>query len=303
MLDSKATAPRWLEITPDYRCNHRCLGCAAGEGGPSLTSRELVSALADGRRQGITRLWVGGGEPTLRRDLVPLVRRAQALGFAKIRLQTNGAMLAYPELVHRIADAGVTEVSFSIKGVDARTHDRFSRAAGAFDLLERGIANARARGLALEGDVLVYRSTTDQIPSVVRTFSDRGLTHFRIWMMSPDASDSEALAEEPRWSEVAASVEEALGLGISTDPEHLLSLHSPPCTLMGRAERARFFAPALGLIVHDASGHRFRLEDSAFEGGSYTPRCEGCALRPRCNGVRAAYVDRHGDAELRPQPG
>lgn len=288
----------WLELTPDYRCNHRCLGCGAIDGGPALDARAMVRAMAEARREGVAQLWIGGGEPTLRPDLLPLVREAKRRGFSRIRLQTNGAMLAYEDFVARLADAGLTEVSFSVKGPDAATHDHFSRAEGAFELLLRGIDHVRTQGLAAEADLLVYRSTSARIPAMVRELHARGVGRFRVWMMAPDASDPEALAEEPRWSEVAAGVEAALALGLSEDPEHVVSLHSPPCTLDD--PRARFYAPALGLVVHDASGHRFRLEDSEIEGGTFTPRCEGCGLRDRCNGVRAAYVGRHGDGELRP---
>ena len=169
---------QWLEITPDYRCNHRCLGCAVtGEEGPSRNTRQLVQAMIDGRKQGIAQLWIGGGEPTLRRDLLALIREARALGYARIRLQTNAAMLAYPEVTARLLDAGLTEISVSIKGPDADTHDRMARAEGAFGLLCQGIANARACGLQVEGDVLVYRSTTEQLPEVVRVFSAMGVAH------------------------------------------------------------------------------------------------------------------------------
>ncbi|UJR84364.1 radical SAM protein [Sandaracinus amylolyticus] len=285
--------PQWLELTPDYRCNQRCLGCGVmNEGGPSLSSRDLVAAMIDGRRQGITQLWIGGGEPTLRRDLLPLIREARARGYTRVRLQTNAAMLAYPEVARRLADAGATEIAVSIKGPDATTHDRFARTEGAFDLLCRGIENARAVGLDVEGDVLVYRSTTTMIPEIVRVFSARGVARFRLWMMAP--GDDDALAEEPRIAEVARAVRDTRGADVT-------SLHTPPCAIDDDAAGARFFAPELGLLVHDASGHRFRLESSEIEGGTFTPRCDGCTLRPRCNGVRASYLARHGDAELRPR--
>ncbi|MDQ3036186.1 MAG: radical SAM protein [Myxococcota bacterium] len=293
---------RWLELTPDYRCNQRCVGCGAvSEGGPSLSAGAMVSSMRDARRDGAAQLWIGGGEPTLRRDLLPLVREARAQGFARIRLQTNAAMLAYPEVARRLAEAGVTELAVSIKGPDAATHDRMARSEGAFDLLCRGIESARSHGLAVEGDVLAYRSTTSLLPEIVRTFAARGITRFRVWMMAPSEGDAEALAEEPRWSEVARAVRETLALSLSDEPDHLLSLHTPPCTLDDDAARARFFAPELGLLVHDASGRRFPLESSDIEGGAFPPACDGCELRPRCNGVRAAYVVRHGDAELRPR--
>ena len=292
---------RWLEITPDYRCNQRCLGCAVtGEEGPSRTTRQLVEALIEGRTQGITQLWIGGGEPTLRRDLLPLIREAKARGYERIRLQTNAAMLAYPDVAPRLKAAGVTEISVSIKGPDAATHDALARSEGSFALLSQGIANARSRGLLVEGDVLVYRSTTAQLPEVIRTFTGLGVARFRIWMMAPGKRDEEAVREEARLGEVASSVAESLALGLSTDPAHIVSLHTPPCLLRGDAERARFFAPELGLLVHDASGRRFRLETSEIEGGAFSARCAGCTLRSRCSGVRADYLARYGDAELRP---
>lgn len=226
----------WLSLSPDLRCNHRCLGCdAVSEGGPALTARELVARLVEGRRQGIDRLEIGGGEPTLRRDLLPLVREAKSRGYARIRLLTNGAMLAYPELVRRLVDAGVTDVRFSIKGPDAATHDRLARSEGAFDLLVRGIENARAAGLRLEGELLVYRSTTARIPDVARTFSRLGIERLRLVALQPKADDPEAAAEAPVPSEIEAAVAAADRDAILLDlhpgePRGRTSRRDPPST-------------------------------------------------------------------------
>jgi hypothetical protein len=266
-----------------------------------MTPPQLMASLRWGRAAGIEQLWIGGGEPTLRRDLLGLIREARAQGYRRVRLQTNAAMLSYPELCRRVVDAGVTELSLSLKGHDAETHDRYARAPGAFDLSSRAIDNARALGLAIEGDVLLYRSSTASLPQIVQTYFSRGISRFRVWMMAPDPRDPEALAEEPRWGEVASAIEATLALGLSNDPDHLISLHSPPCTLSEHAASARFFAPDLGLVVHDAGGSRFRLEDSPMEGGAYAEACDGCALRSRCNGVRREYLVRHGAGELRPR--
>jgi hypothetical protein len=77
-----AVAPplAWLEITADYRCNNRCVGCfAVADAGPAMTAPEIVAALRRGRNEGARGLWLGGGEPTLRRDLFATVRAARAM--------------------------------------------------------------------------------------------------------------------------------------------------------------------------------------------------------------------------------
>lgn len=291
---------RWLEIAGDYHCNHRCLGCSATSGGPEQSHGQLLRALDEGIASGIDQLWIGGGEPTLRPDLLALVRAARARGYRRVRLQTNGVMLSYPEVTRRLRDAGLDEVAFSIQGPDALTHDRFCRSEGAFVLLGRAIENARAADLVLEGDVLLYRSTTALLARTVAHFFGRGLSRFRVWRMAPPEDDAEALAEEPRLDAVGAAIEATLALGLSADPSFLLSLHTPPCVT---PVAARFFAPDLGLTIHDASGRRFQLESSPIEGGAFAPPCVGCRLRARCLGVRPEYLARHGFSELRPERG
>jgi cyclic pyranopterin phosphate synthase len=294
---------RWLEISADYRCNNRCLGCeAAGDGGPSMTSAQVVAELARGRRAGATALWLGGGEPTLRRDLVPVVREARRLGYTQVRLQTNGLMLAYPEVPRRLAGAGLTEVSVSIKGAQAATHDRLTRTPGGFELLLRGIAEARAAGLPVEGDILVYASNTAELADAVRAFHARGVARFRVWLMAPPEGDAEAIADEPRLAAVVAELARAQALGLSDDPAFLVSLHTPPCTLRGPLQAMAFHAPDLALEVVTPGSAPFALEASPIEGGAYLPGCAGCRLRPRCGGARAGYLARHGGAELWPLP-
>ena len=93
---------RWLEITADYQCNNRCLGCfSVDNNGPSMGSAELLDTLRYGRDQGATWLWIGGGEPTIRKDLHAIIGAARKLGYSRVKLQTNGMMLAYPQLTRR----------------------------------------------------------------------------------------------------------------------------------------------------------------------------------------------------------
>lgn len=294
--------PVWLEVAADYRCNNRCVGCfSAQDAGPSLTSAEVARALQGARREGARHLWLGGGEPTLRRDLFAVCRAARQLGFERIKLQTNGMLIAYEGYAERCRDAGVTEIAFSIKSHQRDVHDVLTRTPGCFDLMERGIAAARAAGLDCEGDVLVYRSTVATTADTVRYFSARGVQRFRLWALSAaDMPTPDVLAEVPRLSEVAAQAVLILAERPDAEPEHLLSLHTPPCTLGVAGYRARFDAARFGLTVLDPTGRVFRLEQSGFEGGTWLPGCSTCAARPTCGGARRDYLDLYGSDEFVP---
>lgn len=297
---------QWVELTPSYRCNNACLGCFASttdDSSPEMSDREILDALHTGLRDGARALWIGGGEPTLARATLRLAHAARRLGYARVKLQTNGMILAYPEHAKRCRDAGITEVAFSIKGATAATHDRLTRTAGCFDLMRTGMENCRALGLDLEGDLLIYRSNLAELPDMVGDHIPLGLKRFRVWLLavSDPEGDPEAAAESPRIAEVMPALTRALAhLPPDAPPDALVSLHTPPCTIPEEHARLRFFAPTLGLRVVNPGGHAFMLEDSPMEGGAFLPRCARCALRPQCNGPRSSYLARYGDDEFRP---
>ncbi len=303
-MDRVAPPIGWLEITADYRCNNRCVGCFAVEDtGPSMTPAEILAALRRGRNEGARGLWLGGGEPTLRRDLFATVRAARAMGYLRVKLQTNGMLLGYEDFARRCAEAGVTEVAFSIKGHDAATHDRLARTPGCHALMREGMRHARALGMSLEGDVLVYQGNVHALEDIVRTYASDGVARFRLWLLSAiDADDVGVRAEVPRVSELARQAVRAIEAGRTLSPEadFITVLHTPPCVMpeahRDRLARARDFA----LRVVNPGGHTFLLEDSGMEGGAYLPGCDGCALRARCDGPRRDYLSVHGGAEFVP---
>jgi MoaA/NifB/PqqE/SkfB family radical SAM enzyme len=292
----------WLEITADYACNNRCLGCfAVNNNGPSMAWPEVVETLRYGRAQGATGLWIGGGDPTLRKDLHAIIAAGRKLGYSRVKLQTNGMLLAYPELTRRWIEAGATEINLSIKGGTAATHDRLTRTPGCFDLMVKGLAQWRSHGLPAEGDILLYRSNVEELPATVRFFHERGVERFHLWMLSGAVQTGEDVsAEVPRMTEVVARLAETLALGLSTRPDFIDSLHTPACVLSGDTRRSLFSAAGLDMIIANPGGYRFRLEESPIEGGTWTSRCADCRFRSSCPGIRADYAARFGDAEFQP---
>lgn len=305
-------ALQWLEITPSFRCNQGCVGCFSVIDPATLppgahtemSPHEVHDVLARGLRDGARSLWIGGGEPTLRKDLLATVRTARQLGYTRVKLQTNGMLLASPGNARACAAAGVTEVAFALKGATGDSHDRWTRTPGAHATLLAAMDNVRTLGLALEADVLVYRSTARELPAIVQAYTPLGVGHYRLWLLSvAEDTSTEVTREVPRIADVMPWITAAMDLGLSPRADFITSLHTPPCTVPATHHRALFFAPDLAMRVANPGGHALRLEDSPMEGGGYLPGCAGCVHRPRCGGPRRDYLAMYGPGEFVPPAG
>lgn len=260
-----------------------------------MTPRELRDALGEGLRRGAHSLWVGGGEPTLRRELLGLVREARRMGYTRVKLQTNAMMLAYEDAVRRCREAGVTEVNVAIKGATAETHDALTQTPGAFELLVRALGHCRDAGLALEGDVLLYRRNLAELPAMVGTFRGLGVRRFNLWSLHADRAAPPAVQRETFSAhDLVPHLVAAMDAHPDAAPDFVTALHVPACALPPSHRRARFNPRDLDLLVTNPGGHHFRLEASPMEGGVYLDGCARCALRSDCNGLRAADLDRFG---------
>jgi MoaA/NifB/PqqE/SkfB family radical SAM enzyme len=294
---------RTLELALDYRCNLRCIGCRACEDtGERISPERAAVLLRDGRTSGARSAWLGGGEPTLRDDLLPLVRHARRLGYEHVVLQTNALRLAYPAYARALVEAGVTEVRVNAKSHRPEAHDRLSRFDGAHALLVRALDNiaALAAPVRVAADVLLTRSTADDLAATLAFFADHGVCAFDLWLLSAvDAEgDDEVAREVPRIAAIVPALERAAHLAAERGVA-LRSFHTPPCTLPPPLRALWQPAGELAMTVVDPGGHAFPLESSPFEGGARVDACGSCAVRERCGGPRADYLRLHGASEIR----
>jgi molybdenum cofactor biosynthesis enzyme MoaA len=291
-------ARRALELALDYRCNLRCVGCRACQGGDARIAPERAAALLrEHHERGARSVWFGGGEPTLRDDLLALVKRARELGYESVTVQTNGQRLAYPAYAAAVAGAGVTEIRVNAKSHRAAVHDALSRVEGAHALLVRALGNLAALGVRVAADVLLTRTTAPELPATVAFLADHGVRAVALWLLSAFDAD-EAASEVPRIADLleplASAAEVARSRGVA-----LASFHTPPCTLPVELRTLWLPAADLALTVVDPGGHAFSLESSPFEGGAPLEACDACAMRGRCRGPRKDYLDLHGASEFR----
>jgi cyclic pyranopterin phosphate synthase len=140
----------YLRISLTDHCNLRCIYCMPED----MTFRPNADLMQDGEILAFTRLFASlgfdkirltGGEPTVRANVVNLVRGiASTEGIRSVSMTTNGLMLK--KLAQPLADAGLQRVNISIDTLDPAKFKRLTRW-GKLDDVWEGVLAAEAAGL------------------------------------------------------------------------------------------------------------------------------------------------------------
>ena len=135
-----------MEKDGSWHCNQKCLHCyAAGQPmgeTPELSTEQWKTALALLRKANIPQVTFTGGEPTLRSDLVELVRAAE---WFVTRLNTNGRLLT-PELCAGLYEASLDSVQVTLYSAEGNIHNQLVGVNGFSDTVQ-GIRHAVEAGL------------------------------------------------------------------------------------------------------------------------------------------------------------
>ncbi|MEM7153182.1 MAG: radical SAM protein [Myxococcota bacterium] len=289
--------PGLLDIILGYDCNLACDYCTIT---PPMRARALsrgqvLRALHAGQADDYDALSITGGEPTIRRDLLGLIRGAKAMGFDQIKLQSNGLLYAAPGNAKRIQDAGVTQFNISIHTHRADRYDALVRRQGTYASMVAGLDAVAALDVSLIVDLIMKRDTYEDLPDAVRWLCDRGVTQADLWFVSLTDANAEHPESMPRMTEVVPSMAEAFEIARSRGMR-LRSLHVPRCLLgqdHGHAHDPG--AARVRVVTPEAS---FELKHSRLTGQLLVPSCSGCEYESFCPGIRHDYLDRYGDGEF-----
>ncbi len=163
----------YLRISVTERCNLRCVYCMPEEGVPLSPSRELLTTpeivmlSSVFVSQGVTKIRLTGGEPTVRRDILPLMHQIGALrahGLKELCLTTNGISLH--RKLDSMVEAGLTGINMSLDTLDPWQFQIMTRRKG-FDAVQRSIdrvleMNRAGAGIRLKINCVVMRGVNDR---------------------------------------------------------------------------------------------------------------------------------------------
>ena len=179
LKDQFGRSIEYLRISVTDRCNFRCVYCMPEQGLDWLPKAEILSyeEISEVVRQlaplGLRRLRITGGEPTIRPNLIALVRMLKAIPeIEDIALSTNGVKL--PELAVPLREAGLDRVNMSSDSLRPERIAAIARRNLKFDPV-LAAESATAAGLdPVKLNVVVMRGINDdEIESFARLTLDR----------------------------------------------------------------------------------------------------------------------------------
>jgi len=215
MYDSYGRHLHYLRVSLTDACNLRCVYCMPEEitfrpPASLLQDDEVVTLVRVAASLGVDKIRLTGGEPTVRRGVVDLVREIRAVpGIGRVAMTTNGLRLV--ELARPLAEAGLDQVNISIDSLDIERFRQITRRGDLGDVW-RGIAAAEAAGLRLKLNCVVTRGfNDDEVVELARlTLTNPWEVRFIELMPLGSVSDFQRSQVVPS-AETRARIEAALG--------------------------------------------------------------------------------------------
>jgi len=168
----------YLRVSLTDACNLRCVYCMPEQmtfrpGTALLQDDEILRLVGVFAELGFEKIRFTGGEPTLRRHLVELVRAVAATpGIRSVGLTTNGVLLDY--LARPLREAGLDRVNVSLDTLDPTRFRQITRWGNLRDVLA-GLDAAEQAGLRVKLNCVPVRGFNDNgdLAELARLTRDR----------------------------------------------------------------------------------------------------------------------------------
>jgi GTP 3',8-cyclase len=220
LRDTYGRRINYLRLSVTDRCDMRCSYCMPEAGVPKLSHGEVLSyeqllQLAQAAvAAGIEKIRVTGGEPLVRKGIVPFLERvAEIPGLRQLVLTTNGQLLA--GMADQLRLAGVQRLNISLDSLKPEVFARITRR-GDLSRVLAGIDAAEQAGLPVKLNMVVMRGVNeDEIADFAAMTMEKERTVRFIEYMPA--------IQDPNWQ----------------------SLVVPGAEILARLERAFDFAPVI----------------------------------------------------------
>jgi radical SAM protein with 4Fe4S-binding SPASM domain len=164
---------------------------------------------------GIIQIYIEGGDPFNRPDLLTLLERWCPHAMTLVR--TNGTLID-AAMARRLRDIGVGRIFIDMMGATAATHEFYTGTPGSFTLSCRAISALRDAGVAVDVLVILTRQTAPELQALAELAHQLGAGRLGVLRLYP-------LGRAKRhWTQFALSLEEQMAAVTAIRPPPGLGL-------------------------------------------------------------------------------
>ena len=290
-------------IVLGYGCNNKCLFCCMEDRRKYVKQKDIKEVKNDilmAKKEGTTYLEFVGGEPTIRKDIVEIVKFANKVGFDTIMFTTNGRMLSNKEFTKKILNSGVNHIVFSIHGHNSKLHDSLTRVPGSFEQLISGINNLKELGFTNIGsNTTIVKQNYKNLLDIAKLIFDLGITNSEFIFVDPTHGPPKNKFHEivPSYEEVSPVANKVLGFAKKNNISHWKVRYCPLCfideqfhDMVSESQEVESFHTehiAPDFVNKDVEKSRGEIGRMKLE------KCRECKYANKCEGYWKEYVENY----------
>jgi len=289
------------DIKTGFLCNNNCLFCVQGDEKKKFGNKSTleIKKILKNAKKDCQIVVFTGGEPTIRQDLVELVKCAKNLGFQTIQVQSNGRMFSKEKFCRDIIKAGANEFALALHGHIPELHNWLTQSNSFYQTIG-GIKNLKKLKQRVITNTVITKSNYRHLPEIAKLLISLDIDQFQFAFVHALGSAAKNFDNiVPRMALVTPYLKRAIDIGRYFKKE-VMTEAIPYCFLQGYEDcisenimpNMKIFD--LNFIVSDFT--KARVAEGKLKG----PNCRKCKYFKVCEGPWREYPQKFGWDEFKP---
>jgi MoaA/NifB/PqqE/SkfB family radical SAM enzyme len=291
-----------LDLKTGYSCNNDCLFCVAADKRKfkDKDTCQLKEDLLNSYREGKREVVFTGGECTLRKDIIDLVKYARFLGYSLVQIQTNARRLADLSFAKEIVKAGANQFAPALHSHKQDIHDYLTQRKGSWRQTVLGISNLRKLKVVISSNTVITKQNYRYLPQIAGFLAKLGVFQFQFAFPHIMGNTYRNYKEVvPRISETAGYIKKGIDEGMKYNVRPKVEAVTP-CFLQGYEK----FISELRMPPVQVKEVAWQVDD--FESLRKNKakvkfsQCVHCKWYAECEGPWKEYPEIFGNKEFKP---
>ncbi|MBL7148115.1 MAG: radical SAM protein [Nanoarchaeota archaeon] len=295
-----------VAVITGYTCNNNCRFCYDSEKRehPDLSTSQIKETIKNARERSCDYIDFLGGEFTIRKDAVELIKYAKKLGYKTISITTNGRVFSYMNILKEYVDAGINSIIYSIHGHNAELHDFQTRVPGSFNQIVKAIDNTKKLGIKIFTNTTITNLNLKNLLDIANFLIKVGCVNAEFVFVDPTTGAANQNFEElvPSIKKAAPFIKKCFDVGIKNKIPHWHIRYYPLCYLDGYEKNVSEIDNPFSNEEH--FGPEFENFDVVSSRKTISrmkvKKCRKCKFNSKCEGVWKKYIELKGSSEIKP---